>query len=191
MARLSTPLPTVSATQQAEVERRLRQRDLSARERERLEMVKAVALGDDLDRIARWTGRSQRRIQYWLRQFAVHGVEALADQARPGRPVKADSAYLSALERAVTTAPSELNLPFDVWTSERLSAYLAEQTGVRIAPGWIRALLTQRGFRCGRPKHTLKHVQAPQEVAACREALAEVGEKGAGRTGAVRAASPG
>ena len=81
-----------------------------------------------------------------------------------------------------------LGLPFDVWTSGRLSAYLAEQTGVRIAPGWLRVLLHRQRFACGRPKHTLDHLQDPAEVAACEEALRVAGEKGGGAAGAVRTA---
>ena len=63
--------------------------------------------------------------------------------------MKADAAYLAALERTVETSPLTLGLPFDVWTSPRLSAYLAETTGVRIAPGWVRALLARQRFRSG------------------------------------------
>ena len=78
-----------------------------------------------------------------------------------------------------------------MWTSDRLSAYLAEVTGVRIAPGWLRALLARRDFVCGRPKHTLTHLQDPDEVAACKAALAEAGGKGGGRAGPVRVPLPG
>src|SRR6185436_20503980 len=98
-----------------------------------------------------------------------------------GRPARADAAYLEALERTVETPPRELGFPFDVWTSSRLSAYLAETTGVRIAPGWLRALLSRRGFVSGRPKHTLKHLQDADEVAACKAELEAVGGKGRGR----------
>jgi hypothetical protein len=66
----------------------------------------------------------------------------------------------------VETPPRELGLGFDVWTSARLSAYLDKQTGVRIAPGWLRVLLKHRDFVSGRPKHTLKHLQDPDAVAA-------------------------
>jgi hypothetical protein len=79
-------------------------------------------------------------------------------------------------------------LPFDVWTSRRLSAYLAETTGVRIAPGWLRVLLHQQHFACGRPKHTLGHLQDPDEVAACEDALRVAGGKGGGPSGALRVA---
>jgi hypothetical protein len=82
--------------------------------------------------------------------------------------------------------PRALGLPFDVWTSERLSGYLAETTGVRIAPGWLRALLGRWEWVCGRPKHTLKHLQDPAAVAACAEELAAAERKSGRQAGAVR-----
>ena len=78
-----------------------------------------------------------------------------------------------------------MDLPFDVWTSARLSAYLAEQTGVRIAPGWVRALLGQQDFVCGRPKHTLDHLQEPADVARFIAEVTAAGEKNGGGAGAV------
>src|SRR5262249_32735162 len=162
--------------------------DLTRRMRERLEMVKAAALGDDLERIARWSGRSQETVAHWLARFAEGGVDALADAARSGRPVQADAAYLTAMEIALEGSPTALGVVFDVRTSERLSAYLEQETGVHIAPGWLRVLLAQRGWVCGRPKHTLKHLQDPAAVAATRNELAVVGGKGTGRAGTLRIA---
>ncbi len=100
--------------------------------------------------------------------------------------MSADGAYLGALEKAVDTPPRSLGLGFDGWTSERLSVYLVVETGVRISPGWLRALLAaglgdgsqKKRYRCGRPKHTLSHLRDPQEVARCEAELARVGGKG-------------
>lgn len=168
----------VTAAGRAAVEAALRRRDLAPRVRERLEMVKATALGQDEAAIVAWSGRSARTVRRWLGAFAAGGVGALADAPRSGRPVVADEAYLAALERAADTPPPALGLPFDVWTSSRLAAYLEEATGVRLAPGWLRALLAARGFANGRPKHTLGHLQDPAEVAACEATLAAAGKKG-------------
>jgi transposase len=185
MAAPSWTMPEISDEQRGRVEEELRRRDLPPRTRERLEMVKAAALGQPLTAIGRWSGRSPRTIRFWLDRFVAVGTPGLADAPRAGRPARADAAYLAALERAVETPPRELGLPFDVWTSPRLSAYLAETTGVRIAPGWLRALLSRRDFVSGRPKHTLKHLQDAAEVAACQAELTEAGEKGGRRAGPV------
>lgn len=186
-----TGIGTITVEQRAAVEALLRQSALNRRVRERAEMAKAAALGYEAAEIARWSGRSARRVRYWLRRFAALGVEGLADGTRSGRPVKADATYRAALEAAVTTAPPDLGMPFAVWTSARLSAYLAETTGTHIAPGWVRALLSRQDFVTGRPKHTLKHLQDAEAIAAFQTELAAVGEKGCRGTGPVRAAPSG
>jgi transposase len=160
-----------------EVEEALRRRDLTPRVRERLEMVKAVGLGYDVSRIEEWSGREARTIRRWVRAYLRRGLAGLADAPRSGRPAEADAAYLAALERAADTPPRDLGLPFDAWTSARLSAYLAETTKVRVTPGWLRHLLARRRFACGRPKHTLQHLQDPDDVARCERELAAAEKK--------------
>ena len=178
MVGSSWAMPEISDDERGHVEEKLRGRDVRPQMRERLEMVKAAALGRPLDEIARWSGRSPRTVRFWLDRFVAVGVTGLADAPRAGRPARADAEYLAALDRAVEPPPRGLGLGFDVWTSPRLSAYLAETTGVRIAPGWLRALLSRRDFVSGRPKHTLKHLQDPDEVAACEAELEAAGGKG-------------
>src|SRR6266508_338535 len=78
------------------VEAALRRRDLAPRVRERLEMVKGVALGQPLAEVARWSGRGERTVVRWGRAFAAGGISALADAPRSGRPVRADAAYVAA-----------------------------------------------------------------------------------------------
>lgn len=177
MPGIDEPLLRLSQEEREEVRAALRRGDLPPRVRERLEMVKASDLGHGLEGIAAWSGRTPRTVRRWLEAFAGGGLEALADAPRSGRPVVADAAYLGALEEATETPPRELGLGFDVWTSERLSAYLARTTGVRIAPGWLRVLLGEMRFACGRPKHTLSHLRDPEEVAACEAALGEAEKK--------------
>jgi transposase len=174
-----------TAEELAAVEAELRRRDLPPRVRERLEMVKGAALGQDVAELARWAGRSPRTVRHWLGRFAAGGLPALADAPRSGRPVVADEGYRRAAEVALEAGPRALGLPFDAWTSERLVVHLERETGRRIAPGWLRALLGRWDWVCGRPKHTLKHLQDPAAVAACEWELAEAERKSGGRAGAV------
>jgi transposase len=169
----------IAPAQRASVEALLGDRELTPRQRERLEMVKGAALGWDVATIATWSGRTARTVRRWLAAFQEGGVRALTDAPHPGRPRRADDAYLAALEQATDAAPRAPGLGFDVWTSARLSAYLAQTTGTAIAPGWLRVLLGRRRFACGRPKHSVAHLQDADEVAACEARLAQAGEKGA------------
>jgi transposase len=189
MEQNHTPLIVVTAEERAAVDARLRRRDLAPRVRERLEMVKAAGQGQEVATIVLWSGRSARTVRHWLRRFLTDGIDGLADAPRSGRPVRADAAYRRALEAAVETPPRDLDLGFDVWTSARLSAYLETQTGVHIAPGWVRVLLGQLDFVSGRPKHTLKHLRDPDAVAASVAEI-EAAEKNRGSSaGALRAPS--
>jgi len=178
----------VSPAQRAAVEAMLGSRDLAPRLRERLEMVKGAAVGWDLAAIAAWSGRTPRTVRRWLAAFRGGGIAALADEPHHGRPRRADATYLAQLEATVETDPRTLGQAFDVWTSARLSAYLAEATGTRIAPGWLRVLLHRQRFANGRPKHSVAHLEDAAEVAACAERLRVVGGKGAGRPGDRRSA---
>ena len=83
---------SVPTKQHEDVERQQRRTDLTRRVRERLEMVKAAALGDDVARMARWSWRAVATVERWLTRFADGGVEALGDAPRSGRPVQADAA---------------------------------------------------------------------------------------------------
>ena len=177
----------IAPAQRAAVEALLGERELAPRVRERLEMVKGAALGWDLAAIAAWCGRTEETVRRWLGAFRAGGVAALADAPRAGRPRRADAAYLAALEAAVEADPRALGLGVDIWTSARLSAYLAETTGTRIAPGWLRVLLHRQRFANGRPKHSVAPLQDPAEVAACEERLRAVGEKGEGGPRPLRA----
>ena len=181
-------LPMVTTAELALVEARLGRTDLARRERERLELLKGRALGQDLATLVRWSGRSPRTVWRWLLQFDAARQPELADAPRSGRPPLADASYQAALVEAVETSPRTLGLDFDQWTSARLSAYLAERTGVRLAPGWVRVLLHRAGFTTGRPKHTLQHLQDAAAVTQGIAALAALGEKGAGGARPLRVA---
>ena len=106
--------PKIDPDQRAEVEAVLRQRTLSPRVRERLEMVKARALGQEVGSIAQWSGRTARTVDRWLRHYLAGGAAAVADAPRSGRPPEADAAYRAALVRVVATPPRALGMGFDV-----------------------------------------------------------------------------
>jgi transposase len=91
MTRTEQSLPEITGEQRVAVEAVLRLRDLAPRVRERLEMVKAVARGQDLASIGRWTGRSPRTVRRGVGRFVAGGIPALADAPRPGRPAVADA----------------------------------------------------------------------------------------------------
>ena len=51
--------------------------------------------------------------------------------------------------------PRSLDLPFSLWTLQRLADYLAEQTGIRVADETVRLHLKAAGIVLSRPQHTI------------------------------------
>lgn len=77
----------------------------------------------------------------------------MRDGQRSGRPAKADSAYLTELERLLALDARTLDLPFTIWTLNRLRLYLSEQTGLLMSYTRFRALLNRQGYVWKMPKH--------------------------------------
>jgi hypothetical protein len=161
---------TITPKQRADVERHVQRTALTRRRRDRLQLVLAAGLGDEVERSARWSGRSVEPVVGWLARGAAGGVAALAEAKRSGRPVWADATSLAAMETALETVPSALGLALAVWTSERVAADLEPQTRIHLAPGWLRVRLAEHGWGCGQPTHPLHHRQDPAAVAASRAA---------------------
>jgi transposase len=97
-------------------------------------------------------------IYAWHKRWREHGINGLRDGHRTGRPVKADENYIAQLERLLLD-PRELQLPFTIWTINRLRLYLSEQTGIRLSYTRFRSLLSREGYRWKEPKHDLSHLQ--------------------------------
>ena len=94
----------------------------------------------------------------------------------------AQQAAVAALEAAVETPPRSLGLPFDVWTSGRLSAYLWRRPGCASPRAGCACCCTGSASPAAGPNTPSTHLQDPAEVAACEEALRVAGEKGGGRS---------
>jgi transposase len=104
----------------------------------------------------------------WHKRWREHGIAGLRDGQRSGRPLKADQGYIQELERALDLDPHTLDLPFTIWTLNRLRLYLAEKTGILLSYTRFRALMSREGYRWKAPKHDLSHLQdrPAQETAA-------------------------
>ena len=98
-------------------------------------------------------------IYAWHKRWREQGVTGLRDGHRSGRPAKADEAYLKELDRLLELDPRTLDLPFTIWTINRLRLYLAERTSILLSYTRFRALLSREGYRWKEPKHDLSHLQ--------------------------------
>jgi len=63
--------------------------------------------------------------------------------------------YRERLLAVVRRRPRTLDLPFSLWTADRLSDYLAEKTGIRMSKASVYRLLRAGGIHLNRPQHTI------------------------------------
>jgi transposase len=96
---------------------------------------------------------SDQAVRTWLKRYQAEGIEGLRDRPRPGTPSKVTPEYVEKLEAAVRRRPRCLDLPFSMWTLQRLADYLAEETGIRVEAETVRLRLKQAGIVLSRPQH--------------------------------------
>jgi transposase len=128
-------------------------------------------LGHDALEVAQKLAVCKASVHNWYRRWRAGGVEALANEARSGRPSKASAPYRAALEKALASHPSVFGYDFQIWTLERLVAHLEGETGIHLSVGRLEFWLDRWGYVYRRPKQVLTHKQDAQAKAAMAERL--------------------
>jgi len=136
--------------------------------RQRAIAIRLLHLGQPPEQVAQVVLVTSNTIYAWHKRWREQGIAGLRDGHRTGRPAKADQTYVQELERVLDIDPHTLDLPFTIWTINRLRLYLAEQTDILLSYTRFRALLSREGYRWKEPKHDLSHLQdrPAQETAA-------------------------
>lgn len=127
--------------------------------RQRAIAIRLLHLGQSPEQVAQVVMVTSNTIYAWHKRWREHGLAGLRDRHRTGRPTKADAGYLQELERVLDLDPHTLDLPFTIWTLNRLRLYLAEKTGILLSYTRFRALMSREGYRWKAPKHDLSHLQ--------------------------------
>lgn len=118
------------------------------------------AAGASSRQIRQATGYSIDAITGIRKRWNTRGMCSLKDSRHPGRPPRVTAAYRRELRQALRRLPLALGYVFTVWSVARLSTHLARRTGIALSRDWLRHLVHQQGYRCGRPKHTLRRKRA-------------------------------
>lgn len=148
-------IPPLGKAQQSELDT-LYRKTKDPRLRTRAQMVLLSAeRGLKAVEIAGIVRESEDTVVRWLKRYQSEGVDGLKDAPRAGRQAKVTAAYRAALVAAVRRRPRSLDLPFSIWTLQRLVDYLAEQTGIRIALETLRQTLKREGIVLSRPQHKI------------------------------------
>lgn len=148
-------VPPLTKEQLTELEELYKKTD-KPRYRTRAQMVLLSAekglKGEDIAQIVR---ESHVTVLRWLKRYMAEGVNGLEDAPRPGRERTVTDAYREKLVEAVRRRPRSLDLPFSMWTLQRLADYMAEQTGIRVSAETVRRTLKDTGIVLSRPQHTI------------------------------------
>jgi putative transposase len=144
--------------QLAEIEQAINQ-SVYPEVRQRAIAIRLLHLGQEPEAVADVVMVSANTVWTWHRRYRQGGLAGLQDKPRSGRPNKADADYVARLEQLLETDPRALDLPFNIWTINRLRLYLAEQTHILLSYTRFRALLAKLDYRWKQPKHDLTHLQ--------------------------------
>lgn len=148
-------VPPLKAEQLAELEE-LYQKTDKPRYRTRAQMVLLSAeKGLKAEEIAQIVRESHITVLRWLKRYLAEGLKGLQDDPRPGRRTTVTEAYRTRLLEVVRRRPRSLGLEYSMWTLQRLSDYLAEETGVRISSETVRRELAKEDIVFSRPQHTI------------------------------------
>jgi len=148
----------LSVEEQQAITKALKQ-DKRPEVRQRAMGIRLLHEGKTPKEVAAFFSVSQPTVYGWRHRWDKAGVEGLANRPKSGRPVKASTDYLRALEEVVEQDPQELGYAFGIWTTERLRWHLKAKTGIELKKSRFRTLLKENGFVYRRPKHDLTNLQ--------------------------------
>jgi transposase len=120
--------------------------------------------GRKVPEIAAIVRESEVTVQRWLKRYLAEGSEGLKDAPRPGRAATVTQAYRAELLEAVRRRPRSLDLPYSIWTLQRLVDYLAEKTGLRVSDETVRRELKKADIVLSRPQHKISSPDPEYQV---------------------------
>jgi transposase len=91
--------------------------------------------------------RTQSRV---FHRFLIGGLDAVPRRTSPGRERRITAAWESELLRVIELDPHEVGQETANWTTERLVAYLGQQTGIQVTEDTVRVYLHAHDYVCKR-----------------------------------------
>jgi len=157
-------VPLLNETQRDELDMLYRTtKDPRLRTRAQMVLLSAEQ-GRKAPEIAAIVRESEVTVQRWLKRYLAEGVEGLKDAPRPGRTATVTETYRAELLAAVRRRPRSLDLPYSLWTLQRLVDYLAEKTGLRVSDETVRQVLKKAGIVLSRPQHQISSPDPEYQV---------------------------
>jgi len=135
------------------------------REQKRIEVVKAVVVGEeDVDTVARVFSIPKRTVFDWLASYRNGGWHALREGDRKGRPRKVSGRVMEWLYEAITLGdPRQFKFPFCLWTLDIVRSVLKKEHGIVMSKSGVSRLLRHMGLSDQKPRYR-SYKRSPKEV---------------------------
>lgn len=140
-------------------------RSAEARYDHRLHGILLVAHGMNCPEVARLLGDAPRTVENWVRRFERDGLAGLVDGERQGRPSRLTTEQLAQVDRLLRQPPSGIGISGQLWDGKTLSAYIAQEFGVKLGVRQAQRLFRQLGFRLRKPRPLIAHADPTQQAA--------------------------
>lgn len=135
-------------------------------------MVRLSDAGWSVPRIAAHFSVHHQTVRYWIKAFLAGGFDALVDRPHTGQRSAVTDAMLEAVRERIGQGDRS-------WTAQQVADWVTDRYGVaRSAKQW-RRLLKRIGQSYKRTGRNLHHKQKPDEVAAAKQEMIALEQKGA------------
>jgi len=154
---MTAPITLVSLEKPTLAElRRCYEETTDAETRTRYQMLLLSQRGQTSSQIAQTVLRSQDTVVRVLKRFLTGGLDAVPRRTSPGRERQVIVAWETELLRVIELDLHEVGQETASWTTERLAAYLGQQTGIQVTEETVRVYLHAHDYVCKRSTWTLR-----------------------------------
>jgi transposase len=112
--------------------------------------------------IAELLSVNRTTVPLWIAQWNAHGIDALLEGARSGRPSELSDEQLTLLHDIIESGPVAYGLDCGVWTSPIVTQLIKNEFSIIYHPGHVRKILHKIGFSVQRPTYKLANAD-PKE----------------------------
>src|ERR1700722_5219591 len=126
-------------------------RDFAELERRRMRAAGLPAKGLRRAEGARGGGAPRQPVSKWASELDAKGRLGLKKAGRSGRKPRLSAAQISQIEVGLKRGPQALGYETSLWTANRVSHLIEQESGGSYHPGHVWKILRQLGWSCQRP----------------------------------------
>ena len=152
------------------------ERDGAYRVAKRLQAVVLNSEGRTSGDLAGILKAPRSKVSEWLARYQAHGVAALLEGYRSGRPPRLSESQHRRLGDLLDSGPVAYGLDSGIWTSPMIAWVIEEEFGVAYHPGHVRKLLHGLGFSVQRPRRILARADRREQDRWHRSLLSKLAE---------------